>query len=78
AIGLFTIALGRYVSLGSLVGMFSAPFLPIMGNFSLASLALVVTLVLLAIVRHRQNIVKLARGTERRLGEKAGKAQDHA
>ncbi len=80
AIGLFAIALGRFVSLGSLVGGFSLPLLLIMGNFSLASLFLAIVIALLAIYRHKDNILRLAKGSERRLGEKrqepAGKAGD--
>lgn len=71
AVGLFTIALSRYVSLGSMVAMFSAFFFLIMGPFSPPQLFLVVALAVLVIFRHRENIKRLANGTERRLGVKA-------
>ena len=71
AIGLFTMIVGRYVSLGSLVGMVSAPLFLISGSWSPASLFLAVAMALLALFRHRQNLVRLAQGTERRLGDKA-------
>lgn len=69
AIAMVTIALGRYVSLGSLVGMISAPLLLLMRDFHPSSLFLAVGLALLACARHWTNVVSLARGTERRLGE---------
>lgn len=68
-VGLFTIAAGRYVSLGSLVGMVSAPLFVLMGDYHPAKLFLAVALALLAIFRHRENLARLARGVERRLGE---------
>lgn len=71
-IGIFTIAIGRYVSLGSLVGMVAAPlFLLASGTFNPADLALATALASLAIYRHRENLRRLAQGTERRLGERS-------
>lgn len=70
-LGLATMALGRLVSLGSLVGMLSAPlFLIATGSPHSADLVLAVALVLLAFYRHRDNIARLAAGSERRLGDK--------
>lgn len=68
--GLFTMVVGRYVSLGSLVGMTSAPMFLIMNAFHPAELFLSVALALLAVLRHRQNLIRLAGGVERRLGDK--------
>lgn len=71
-IGLFTILISRYVSLGSLVGMFSLPlFVLAGGSFLVPHLFLAISLTLLAIFRHRENIQRLLNGTERRLGAKA-------
>jgi len=67
-IGIFAIAIGRYVSLGSLVGMFSAPLLLVMGHWSPSSLFLATALFFLAMLRHRDNLGRLSLGTERRLG----------
>lgn len=68
-LGVLTIALGRYVSLGSLVGMTSAPlFLLASGTYAPPDLALATVLVLLAFAQHRENVHRLAKGTERRLG----------
>lgn len=70
-LGLFTMALGRYVSLGSLVGITAAPLLLLAsGRAPPAELLLAVALALLAMYRHLDNIARLARGSERRLGEK--------
>lgn len=71
-IGISTIALGRYVSLGSLVGVLSAPVMLVSrGNFAWSSFFALIAFTLLAFWRHWSNIKKLAAGTERRLGEKA-------
>ena len=72
AIGILTIALGRYVSLGSVVALFSAPLFLVMRPFSVPQLFLVLTLLLLVVVRHRENIKRLAEGSERRLGTREG------
>lgn len=70
-IGVFTILVSRYVSLGSLVGMFALPLFVIAGgNFPTSHLFLAVALAALTIFRHRDNVARLMAGTERRLGEK--------
>lgn len=70
-LGLFTITLGRFVSLGSLVGMVSAPLMLLArGWFPVPYFGLSVAIALLATYRHRDNIQRLAKGVERRLGEK--------
>lgn len=70
-IGVFTMALGRYVSLGSLVGIASASALLLAQiSFPPPHLYLALTLLALAMIRHRANIRRLAAGTERRLGER--------
>lgn len=67
-LGLFTIAASRYVSLGSLVGMVAGPlFLLASAVYPLPDLFLAACLALLAVVRHRENLQRLAAGTERRL-----------
>jgi len=71
-VGVFTILISRYVSLGSLVGLFVLPlFVLAGGSFLVPHLFLAVCLTLLAIFRHRDNIRRLLNGTERRLGERA-------
>lgn len=68
--GLFTIGVSRYVSLGSLVGLFTLPlFVLAGGTFLMPNLFLAIALALLAIFRHQDNIRRLLKGSERRLGE---------
>lgn len=68
--GLFTIGMSRFVSLGSLVGLFTLPLFVIAGgNFLWPNLFLAIALALLAIFRHQDNIRRLLKGNERRLGD---------
>lgn len=77
-IGVYTIALGRLVSLGSLVGIFAAPLILFaQATAHPAYLSMTIVLMLLATWRHRDNLVRLARGTENRLErKKSGKFKD--
>lgn len=71
-LGIFTMALGRYVSLGSLVGVLSVPLMLLATlTVPLPYLYLAIVLTLLIMFRHRDNIRRLMAGTERRLGEPA-------
>lgn len=71
-LGIYTIALGRVVSLGSLVGITAAPLILLANPESKPpQIWLTVALALIATWQHRENIVRLARGTESRLGSKA-------
>ena len=71
-LGLFTMAVGRYVSLGSLVGVLSVPLMLLAAlNVPPPYLYLSIALTLLIHFRHRENIRRLVAGTERRLGERA-------
>jgi len=64
-----TLVFGRVVSLASLVGVCSAPvMLLVLGNADLPKTVLAGALALLSVWRHRDNLVRLAAGTERRLG----------
>ncbi|MFA5595682.1 MAG: glycerol-3-phosphate 1-O-acyltransferase PlsY [Trueperaceae bacterium] len=69
-LGVFTILVSRYVSLGSLVGMVSLPLFLIAREVHLAYLLLGIALATLAIIRHRANIRRLLAGKESRLGER--------
>ena len=76
-LGILTIALGRYVSLGSLVAVVATPlFLIASTSFPMPHLYLALALTVLAFVRHRDNLIKLAAGTERRIGETAAPPLD--
>jgi len=71
-LGVFTILLSRYVSLGSMVALFAAPLMLLASlNYPMPDLYLAVALAALAMLRHRENIRRLISGTERRLGERA-------
>ena len=70
-LGVFTILVSRYVSLGSLVGMVALPlFIIVSANWAWPELLLAAALAALAVYRHRDNIRRLLSGEERRLGEK--------
>jgi acyl phosphate:glycerol-3-phosphate acyltransferase len=70
-LGISTIAFGRYVSLGSIIGLMAPPLMLLAkGNFQFPYFYLSVAMALLAIWRHRENIQRLAKGVERRLGDK--------
>ena len=72
AMGVTTIYLGRYVSLGSLIGLLAAPLMLLArGNFVFPYFYLGVAMAVLTFWRHRENIKRLAEGSERRLGDKA-------
>src|SRR5690606_22917370 len=59
-LGGLTIAVSRYVSLGSIVGMFSLPLFVIAGGaFPVAHLFLAVSLMVLTVFRHRDNVGRL-------------------
>lgn len=76
-IGIITIALGRFVSLGSLIGVLSAPMILLArGGYALPHLYLVLFIAFLITFRHRDNIDRLAKGNERRLGEKKSEPKE--
>lgn len=75
AVFVLTVALTRYISLGSVLGSVAfaiALGLVARGGVRSPSFALGALLALLVIVRHRQNLARLARGTERRFSFKGG------
>lgn len=71
--GVFTIVLCRYVSMGSIIGMSTTPLFMALHRpeFTGPKMVLSVTLLLLSMWRHRSNLVRLAQGVERRIGERA-------
>ena len=69
-IGLVTMYFGRYVSLGSLVGLFSAPLVLALRTNDPPAFVMGVVIFLFALYRHRENVRRLAEGTERRIGDK--------
>ena len=70
ALFVITIALTRYVSLGSIVGALSVPFTMLLFRQPPAFTVPGTILAFLIIWRHRDNIGRLLQGTEHKLGEK--------
>jgi glycerol-3-phosphate acyltransferase PlsY len=68
----------RYSSLGSLVAAVAAPVLTWWLHGMGPMLAAVVAMSVILFVRHRGNIVKLARGEETRIGEKKSQPKEAA
>ena len=63
------LAFGRMVSLASVVGVCSAPIMLVtLGDASFSKTVLAFALALLSLLRHRENLARLAAGTERRIG----------
>ena len=67
-------SLSRYISLASIVGCLSLPVGAALLGYPRHSVAAAAMVALIITWRHRENIVRLARGTERRLGERPGSA----
>ena len=67
SLGVFTITISRYVSLGSLVGIVSFPLFLLVAKHYLLIIPTLV-FVILAILSHLPNLSDLAKGTERQLG----------
>ncbi len=63
------IALTRYVSLGSLVFFTLIPIILILNEASLAYIIGTLTVAVLGYIRHIDNIKRLVKGTERKLGQ---------
>lgn len=64
-----TVALGRMVSLASLVAVLATPvMLLVLGASTPSKVALAFAIAALLAWRHRENVARLAAGTERRLG----------
>lgn len=76
AVAIVLMAVTRYVSLGSVMAAVCVPIFTLIfekGNGKV--FALMLALALLAIFRHRGNIMRLIKGTERKLGEKKQEAE---
>lgn len=73
SLGLFLIIVGltRFVSLASILASLAFPFIYLGGGGLTAVAAVALAVSALIVVRHRANIGRLFRGTERKLGEKA-------
>jgi glycerol-3-phosphate acyltransferase PlsY len=68
---LIVTSLSRYVSLASIVACVSLPVAAALLGYPRHSIAAAALVALIIMWRHRQNIARLASGTEHRLGERA-------
>ncbi len=69
-IGVATIAITRYVSVGSILGAIVFPLLMLFYGYPLPYLLFAFLMTCMAIIRHVPNIKRLTQGKERKLGEK--------
>lgn len=72
AVFLVTVILSRYVSLGSILGACTIPVASIVMNKGVEFIIFASFLGLLVIARHYSNIIRIVKGTESKLGKKAG------
>ncbi|MFD0958799.1 glycerol-3-phosphate 1-O-acyltransferase PlsY [Paenibacillus chungangensis] len=71
-VAIISIAITRYVSLGSLLFALLTPIFIVVFQYSLPLFAGALIITLFAFLRHRSNIGKLLQGTENKLGVKKG------
>lgn len=70
AAGVTLIAFTKYVSLGSIFGMVAFPAAMIITQKPYEYMAMSIILSVMAVYRHRNNISKLIKGTESKIGQK--------
>ncbi|HUT07489.1 MAG TPA: glycerol-3-phosphate 1-O-acyltransferase PlsY [Candidatus Latescibacteria bacterium] len=72
-LGLFLVvaAVSRHVSLGSIVGSLTFPFLVLLSGGPKGVFAISLAIAALVVFQHRGNIGRLVKGTERKLGDKS-------
>ncbi len=70
-VALAVVALTRYVSMGSIVGALLVPIIFMILGFDLPYIIFGIATALLIIIRHKENIERLLKGSESKLGQKA-------
>lgn len=70
AVGILTIAITKYVSVGSVLFSISLPILFSMFAYSVEYIVIATIIMLLIVYKHIPNIQRLLKGTENRLGTK--------
>jgi len=73
AVGVVTIAITRYVSLASISGMIIFPVAMILTRKPAEYIAMSIILSVMALYRHKDNIQRLIKGKESKIGHKARK-----
>jgi len=72
AVFLIAVGISRYVSLGSLLAVLSFPAFALLFKEEIQVVYFGIALFILVAFMHRENIARLIKGTERKIGEKAG------
>ena len=72
AVFLIAVGISRYVSLGSLLAVLSFPGFALLFKEEIQVVYFGIALFILVAFMHRGNIARLIKGTERKIGEKAG------
>ncbi|MDF2841116.1 MAG: hypothetical protein K0Q99_1888 [Clostridia bacterium] len=70
-VGVIVLITTKYVSLASIIGMVIFPIVMIVFKQGIEYVAFSVVIAMLAIFKHRTNIVRLLNGTESKIGKKA-------
>lgn len=68
AVWLITVAISRYVSLGSIIAAISVPIWMLLLNLKSSHLAFGIAAAVFAVYRHRSNIQRIIKGTEFKIG----------
>jgi len=71
AVGIAVLIITKYVSLASITGMVLFPIAMILFKQGPEYIAFSVAIAIMAIIKHRANIVRLLNGTESKIGKKA-------
>lgn len=74
--GLALIALTRYVSLSSILGMLSMPIIMVIRGENMATLAFGTVMASMSILAHRANVMKLLKGTESKVNFKRNEKRE--
>jgi glycerol-3-phosphate acyltransferase PlsY len=73
-VALAVVGLTRYVSLGSIIGALLVPVIFLILGYGVPYVIFGIGVALLIVVRHKDNISRLRKGTESKLGEKSKQA----
>ncbi len=73
-IAITVVGLTRYVSLGSIIGALLVPIIFLMLGYGLPYVIFGIGVALLIVLRHKDNIDRLRKGTESKLGQKSKQA----